>query len=128
MNAPQATEVVNTYQRDGYMRFDDNAGPGPNYEPNSFGGPTEDPSYHEPPLKISGDADHYEQERGVDDDYIQPGDLYRLMSPDQQEGLIENIAGSLKKVPKEIQEKMVSHFRRADQAYGDGVAKELGLM
>jgi catalase len=126
INAPRATEVVNTYQRDGYMRFDDNAGPGPNYEPNSFGGPTEDPAYKEPPLKISGDADHYEQKRGVDDDYIQPGNLFRLMSPDQQKELIENIAGSLKKVPVEIQEKMVAHFRKADQAYGDGIARKLG--
>jgi catalase len=126
INAPQATKVVNTYQRDGHMRFDDNGGPGPNYEPNSFGGPTEDPDYSEPPLKISGDADRYEQKRGVDDDYIQPGNLYRLMSQEQKKLLIQNIVGSLKKVPKGIQESMVAHFRKADKAYGDGVAKGLG--
>ena len=128
VNAPKATKVVNTYQRDGAMRFDDNAGPGPNYEPNSFDGPTADPAYSEPPLKISGDADRYEQKRGVDDDYVQPGNLYRLMSPEQQQGLVTNIAGSLKNVPKAIQEKMVAHFRKADQAYGDGVAQALGLV
>ena len=127
INAPKATKVVNTYQRDGHMRFDDNGGPGPNYEPNSFGGPKEDPAYREPPLKISGDADRYEQKRGVDNDYVQPGNLYRLMSPKQQEDLIANIVGSLKNVPKEIQQKMVTHFHRADPAYGDGVAKRLGL-
>ena len=126
INAPQATKVVNTYQRDGHMRFDDNGGPGPNYEPNSFGGPTEDPDYSEPPLKISGDANRYEQKRGVDDDYIQPGNLYRLMSQEQKKLLIQNIVGSLKKVPKGIQESMVAHFRKADKAYGDGVAKGLG--
>jgi catalase len=128
INAPKATKVANTYQRDGFMRFDDNAGPGPNYEPNSFGGPKEDAAYNEPPLKISGDADRYEQKRGVDDDYIQPGNLFRLMSPEQQKELIENIVGSLKKAPKEIQEKMVVHFRKADQAYGDGISQGLGLM
>jgi catalase len=128
INAPKATEVANTYQRDGYMRFDDNAGPGPNYEPNSFGGPKEDPAYNEPPLKISGDADRYEQKRGVDDDYIQPGNLFRLMSPEQQTELIENIVDSLKKAPTDIQEKMVVHFRKADPAYGDGVSQGLGLM
>ena len=122
VNAPRAAGVANSYQRDGHMRFDDNAGPGPNYEPNSFGGPVEDPSCKEPPLKISGDADRYLQERGVDVDYIQPGDLFRLMSPEQQKGLIANIVGSLKKVPEEIQTKMVAHFRRAERAYGDGVA------
>ena len=98
-----------------------------NYEPNSFGGPVADPAYSEPPLKIAGDAARYEQKRGVDDDYVQPGDLYRLMPPDEQKRLIENIVGSLKKVPKEVQEKMVDHFSRADEAYGAGVAKGLGL-
>ena len=127
INAPRATEMVNTYQRDGHMRFDDNAGSAVNYEPNSFGGPVADPAYREPPLKISGDADRYEQKRGVDDDYIQPGNLYRLMPPDEQQRLIENIVGSLKKVPKEIQERMVQHFYKADKAYGEGVARGLGL-
>jgi catalase len=79
------------------------------------------------PLKISGDADRYEQKRGVDDDYVQPGNLYRLMPPDEQKRLIENIVGTLKNVPKEIQEKMVQRFTRADKAYGEGVAKGLGL-
>jgi catalase len=64
----------------------------------------------------------------VDDDYIQPGNLFKLMSPEQQKGLIAAISGSLKKVPKPIQEKMVVHFRKADKAYGDGIAKGVGLM
>ena len=128
VNAPKATKVVNAYQRDGAMRFDDNAGPGPNYEPNSFGGPTADPAYNEPPVKICGDANRYEQQRGVDDDYVQPGNLYRLMSPEQQQGLIANIVGSLNSVPTAIQEKMVAHFQKADQAYGDGIAQALGLV
>ncbi|MBC8448719.1 MAG: catalase [Chloroflexi bacterium] len=127
VNAPRATKLVNPYQRDGHMRFDDNAGAAVNYEPNRFGGPVADPAFSEPPLKISGDADRYEQKRGVDDDYIQPGNLYMLMPLDEQQRLVENIVGSLKKVPKEIQEKMVEHFSRADSAYGAGVARGLGL-
>jgi catalase len=126
VNRPRATEADN-YQRDGYMRFDDNGGASVNYEPNSFGGPKADPAYKEPPLKISGDADWYDQKRGVDDDYIQPGNLFRLMPPDEQKRLIQNIVGSLKQVDKHIQEKMVAHFRKADRAYGDGVADGLGL-
>ncbi|HUV06266.1 MAG TPA: catalase, partial [Spirochaetia bacterium] len=126
INAPRATKSSN-YQRDGLMRFDDNEGPSPNYEPNSFGGPKEDHSYDEPPLKISGDADRYEQKRGVDVDYVQPGDLYRLMPADEKKRLISNIVGSLKKVPKDIQKKMVAHFHKADKEYGDGIAKGLGI-
>ena len=118
---------VHNYQRDGAMRFDGNGGASVNYEPNTFGGPKANPAFAEPPLKISGDADHYDQKRGVDDDYVQPGNLFRLMPPDEQKRLIQNIAGSLKKAPKEIQEKMVAHFRKADKNYGDGIAKSLGL-
>jgi len=126
INAPRATAAQN-YQRDGLMRFDDNGGIAPNYEPNSFGGPTADPVYREPPLKISGDADRYEQKRGVDDDYVQPGNLFRLMPPDEQRRLTENIVRSLKNTPKAIQEKMVEHFCRADPAYGGGIVRGLGV-
>ncbi len=126
INTPRAASV-NNYQRDGHMRFDDNGGPSVNYEPNSFGGPVADPAFKEPPLKISGDADRYEQKRGVDDDYVQPGNLFRLMPPDEQKRLIANIAGSLSKVSKDIQKKMVEHFTKADKSYGGGIAKGLGL-
>jgi catalase len=98
-----------------------------NQEPNSFGGPAANPAFREPPLKISGDADHYEQKRGVDDDYIQPGNLFRLTPPGEQQRLIAAVVGSLRNAPVEIQKKMVEHFARADPAYGGGIAKGLGL-
>ncbi|MEW5826688.1 MAG: catalase [Candidatus Bipolaricaulota bacterium] len=123
INAPRV-EVAN-YQRDGLMRFDKNGGAAPNYEPNSFGGPSADGAYHEPPLRISGDAARYEQKRGVDDDFVQPGNLYRLLPVAEQKRLAENIARSLRNAPQSIQAKMVEHFRRADPAYGAGVAAEL---
>jgi catalase len=126
INRPHAVEV-NNYQRDGYMRFDGNDGASVNYDPNDFHGPEADPAFKEPPLKISGDADWYDQKRGVDADYTQPGDLYRLMPADEQIRLIENIVGALKNVPKNIQEKMVVHFTKADPEYGEGVAKGIGL-
>ena len=126
VNRPKTGEV-NNYQRDGSMRFDGNHGTSVNYEPNSFGGPVADPAFREPPLKISGDADRYEQKRGVDDDYIQPGNLYRLMPADEQEMLINNLVSTLSNVSKEIQLKMIEHFRKADSSYGDRVAKGLGL-
>ena len=124
VNRPRST--VDNYQRDGYMRCNDNAGDAPNYEPNSFGGPTANPDYREPPLKISGDADRYDQPI-VDDDYVQPGNLFRLMSPEEQARLIKNIVDSLKNVPEFIQKRIVTHFYKANSAYGSGVAKGLGL-
>jgi catalase len=125
VNRPRNVAVHN-YQRDGFMRFDGNAGTAINYEPNSFGGPTENPAFREPPLKISGDADRYNQPR-VDDDFIQPGNLFRLMSKEEQARLIENIVGSLKHVPEFIQKRMVEHFHKADSNYGKGVQKGLGM-
>jgi len=126
INRPLAT-VANTYQRDGFMRFDDNGGASVNYEPNSFGGPKADPAYNEPPLKISGDANRYEQKRGVDDDFVQPGNLFRLMTPDERKRLVENIVASLKKAQRDIQGRIVPYFYKADKAYGEGVEKGLGL-
>src|SRR5713101_5833380 len=90
---------VHHYHRDGVMRFDGNYGGAVNYEPNSFGGPVEDPRFKEPLLKISGDADRYDHRVG-NDDYTQAGNLFRLMSADQKTQLIGNIVSAMKTVPK----------------------------
>jgi catalase len=108
------------------MRFDGNGGASPNYEPNSFGGPTQDPAYRERPKMVSGTVDRHNH-RDENDYYTQPGNLFRLMPKDAKERLIKNIVGSLKETPQRIQELQVQHFYKADPAYGAGVAKGLGL-
>lgn len=115
---------VNTYHRDGHMRFDGNYGGQVNYQPNSFNGPVDDKQFIEPPLKISGDADRYGQ---PDDHYSQPGDLYRLMNADQKNQLIDNLVRAMKPIPKTIQIRQIGHFYKADPNYGAGVAKGLDL-
>lgn len=117
---------VHSYHRDGAMRFDGNEGGAVNYEPNSFGGPVEDPSVKEPPLKISGDADRYDHREG-NDDYTQAGNLFRIMSAEQQERLMDAIAGAMASVPREIQLRQISHFAKADKAYGEGITKRIGI-
>ena len=117
---------VHSYHRDGAMRFDGNDGGAVNYEPNSFGGPVEGGA-SEPPLKIDGDADRYDHRAG-NDDYTQAGDLFRLMTPDQRQRLIDNLVRAMQSVPEDIQQRQISHFRRADPAYGEGVARGLGLL
>jgi len=124
VNKPKA--IVSNYHRDGFMRFDDNYEGSVIYEPNSFGGPQQDPAFKEPPLKISGDADAYNQPI-TDDDFVQPGNLYRLIPSDEQDRLITNLVNSLKNVPDFIQERMVKHFFKADSSWGERVAKELGI-
>lgn len=117
---------VNTYHRDGHLRFDGNYGGQVNYQPNSFDGPIDDKQFSEPPLKISGDADRYDHRKN-NEDYSQPGDLYRLMNTDQQAQLIDNIVRAMKPVPKEIQVRQIGHFYKADPEYGLSVAKGLNI-
>src|SRR5690606_27523761 len=104
---------AHTYHADGAMRLAGNPNPDAYYEPNSFGGPAEDPSVLEPPLAISGSAARYNHREG-NDDYRQPGDLFRLMSPEQQTQLFDNIAAAMEGVPVEIKKRQVAHFFRCD--------------
>jgi catalase len=124
VNKPQCP--VMHYHRDGAMRFDGNFGSAPNYEPNSFGGPKENPDYRERPRSIAGSVDRHNH-RLDNDYYSQPGNLFRLMKPDEKKRLISNIVGSLSNAPKQIQERQIGHFMKADPAYGRGVAEGLGI-
>ena len=124
VNAPKCP--VNSYHRDGQMRTDDNHGSTIGYEPNSQGEWLQQESYAEPPLNISGAADHWEHR--VDDDYYsQPGNLFKLMSPAQQQVLFDNTARSLTGVPEEIQQRHIKHCTKAAPEYGAGIALALRL-
>ncbi|MCL6516536.1 catalase [Alicyclobacillus sp.] len=117
---------VNHYQRDGFMRFDGNGGGQVNYEPNSFGGPVQVPDAAFPALAVSGTAASHRYPN--DDHYTQAGDLYRLLPPDERADLIDNIVSSLRLAHRDIQLRMLEHFRRADEEYGARVAEGLGLV
>jgi catalase len=119
---------VHHYHKDGPMRFFEpvTGHREAYYEPNSFGGATEDPRMREPPLRLAGDADRYDH-RDRNDDYRQPGDLFRLIGPAAQARLMDNIAEAMRGVPMAIVKRQVTHFYRADPAYGRGVAKRMGL-
>jgi catalase len=77
-------------------------------------------------LKISGDAARYNHRDG-NDDYTQPGNLFRLMKPAQQQQLFGNVAAAMAGVPEEIVQRQLAHFHKADPAYAAGVAKALGV-
>jgi catalase len=117
---------VHTYHADGAMRLAGNPNPDAYYEPNSFAGPVQDESVREPPLTISGDADRYNHRDG-NDDYRQPGDLFRLMTSDHKDQLFHNIKAAMDGVPLEIVKRQIAHFYRADPEYGIGVATRMGL-
>jgi len=126
VNAPKACKASN-YQRDGYMRLDENGGGGPNYWPNSMGGPGPDPSVAEPPIDLEGQAARHPQEL-TDDDFVQAGDLYRkVMTDTDRDHLIGNIVAHLGGAQKRLQLRQSALFAKADPEYGHRVAEGLGL-
>jgi catalase len=122
VNRPHATETAN-YGRDGAMRVDDNGGRSKNYEPNSYGGPVQTGQATYASLEIRGlTGNHPWVRHKEDDDYVQAGNLYRLMSPAEKERLVGNIAASLSRVSRpDVIERSIVHFRHADAEYGDRV-------
>lgn len=118
--------AINSYQRDGAMRFDGNNGRVDNYEPNGFSGPVQDESYAEPPLRILGDAARYDANKG-NDEFTQAGDLYRLFTEEQKDSITTVIAGTMHGLPEEIIRPNVEHFLLCDKDYGTRIAKKVGL-
>ncbi|OBU86645.1 catalase [Chromobacterium subtsugae] len=126
VNAPRCP-FHNSYHRDGAMRVDSNAGATIGYEPNSQGKWQQQPAFDEPPLALQGNAYHYDFRADDDDYYSQPGALFRLMTPAQQQVLFDNTARAMGGVDEAIQRRHIANCAKADPAYGAGVAKALGL-
>ncbi|CAM5719433.1 Catalase OS=Streptomyces fumanus OX=67302 GN=katA PE=3 SV=1 [Streptomyces fumanus] len=118
VNRPHATEA-RTHARDGYL-YDGRHKGAKNYEPNSFGGPfqTDRPLWQ--PVAVTGVTGETEAPvHAEDNDFVQAGNLYRLMTEDEKERLINNLAGSISKVSREdIIERAINNFRQADVDFG----------
>lgn len=126
VNAPKACKAAN-YQRDGSMRLDGNGRGGPNYWPNSMGGPAPDSNVAEPPIDLDGQAARHPQTL-TDDDFFQAGELYRrVMTDTDREHLVGNIVTHLGNAQKRIQLRQTALFFKADADYGRRVAGGLGL-
>jgi catalase len=121
VNRPK-NEVAN-YQRDGSMRFDTNMEPQDNYEPNGFGGPIQNASFAEPPLKLSGAVDRHNQNLG-NDDFTQAGNLFRLLSSEEQDRMTTIIAGTMYGLPEEIIGPNIENFKKCDHKYGALIEKK----
>ena len=114
VNAPKASPM-------------NNSGGGPNYYPNTMGGPEPNPDVSEPPFEVSGVVAR-QQYQHPNDDFVQAGDLYRkVMSDQDREHLIGNIVAHLGNAQKRIQLRQAALFYKADPDYGRRVAEGLGL-
>lgn len=124
---------TNNYQRDGQMRIDGNGGRMPNYFPNSFDNITVDETYKEPSQELESNVSGWYDRNaaGENDHYTQPGNLFRLMVPEQQQNLISNVVGAMSGIdgPKreEIINRQLCHWFRADPRLGMGIAQGLGV-
>jgi len=127
VNAPAPGCPFHSYHRDGQMRVDGNAGSTLAYEPNSYGQWQEQPEHKEPPLALDGAAANWNFREDDDDYYTQPGLLFRLMDEGQQKALFENTARAMGDAPDEIKKRHIGNCLKADPAYGEGVAKALGI-
>jgi catalase len=118
---------VHSFHRDGAMRVDGNYGSRLAYEPNSEGEWQEQPDFSEPPLALDGAAERWNFREDDADYYAQPGALFRLMSPAQQQVLFDNTARAMGDAPKPIKLRHIGNCLKADPAYGKGVAAALKI-
>lgn len=125
VNAPRCP--FHSYHRDGAMRVDGNYGSTKGYEPNSYGEWQEQPDFSEPPLAIDGAADHWNFREDDDDYYSQPGNLFRLMSAEQQQVLFDNTARAIDGADEQVKKRHIRNCLKADPAYGKGVADAIGI-
>src|SRR5437588_857567 len=126
INAPKCP--FHSYHRDGAMRVDGNSGAALSYEPNRHGEWQEQPDFAEPPLAIDGDAARFNYREDDADYYSQPGNLFRMLKPDEQQRLFENTARAIGAASKEVQDRHVGNCSKADPAYGKGVAKAIAAL
>jgi catalase len=115
------------YQRDGPMNFNGNGGSGPNYYPNSRGGPEPDRTAAMPQIELDAVLGRHTR-ASEDTDFVQPGELYRwVLDETGRAHLVSNIAESLSQAGIRIRYRQTALFYKADTDYGIRVAQALDL-
>ncbi len=126
INKPRVDVATN--QRDGQMTYHVDHSPNPhvNYEPSALGGLKEAAKAgreHTP--YVEGKLVRQRIDR--ENNFQQAGERFRAFEDWERDELISNLVSALSQCRKDIQERMVSNLRQADQVYGDRVAKGLNL-
>jgi catalase len=116
------------YHRDGAMRVDGNYGGAPAYTPNSAGYWTAQPDAAEPPMELEGAMWRYDpKDDPTDDCFRAGGDLWRVMTEDKKQILIDNTAGDIAPCTVNIKYRHAVHCLKADPEYGRRMVEALGL-
>ncbi|XP_060620894.2 catalase-like [Anolis sagrei] len=123
VNCPYRTCVAN-YQRDGQMSIYGNQGGAPNYYPNSFSGPEDQPCLQESCENTSGDIQRFNDDN--EDNVSQVRVFYtKVLTEEERERLCENIARLLKDAQLFIQERAVKNFTDVHPDYGARIQAHL---
>jgi catalase len=79
------------------------------------------------PIELHGlSGSHPPERHAEDDDFVQAGNLYRLMEEAAKERLVENVTASLAQVSrKDIVERSIANFQRSDPDYADRIINAL---
>lgn len=117
VNRPKCP-VMHPTLRDGPYCYTNNSGGLPNYWPNSFNPSAKlSPTYKEHSDKLSGDVARHDN--GQDDNFEQVTDFWtKVLSAEERERLVANIAGHLKDAEKFIQERAVGNFTKVHPDFG----------
>ncbi len=126
VNSPKGVEHPHDYHRDGAMRVDGNKGSELHYGPNSYGAWKDHPELAAHPDK-GGEVRRYDYRADDHDYYTQPGMFFRAMTEEQQLVLCENTARAMGDSTLQIKHRHIRNCYAADPAYGEGVAKALGI-
>lgn len=125
VNTPKCPFMA--YHRDGAMRVDGNNGSNLTYAPNSYHQLQDQPNYKDPALALDGPADIYDFNEDDSNFFEQPGKLFNLMSNEEKDRLFKNTANNMNGVEEFIKRRHILHCYLADPAYGEGIAKAMGL-
>ncbi|KAI1314753.1 hypothetical protein EDD11_001768 [Mortierella claussenii] len=129
INQPYRAKVSH-YQRDGPQNYSTNFYGKPNYEPQSADPDGPQQQLHDIRVKPSsvnlhGQTGRYPH-RKSDDDFVQPGNLYRLMKGKEQDDLVDNLVDHLQNVKKvDIIKRQIAQFTKADPEWGRRVEEGL---
>ena len=125
VNYPRGVENFHPYHMNGQGRIYHNTDE-IHTIPNSYGNFVDSPEKGGP-AEMGGDVDFYDFREDDHDYFTQPGKLFRRMSEEEQLVLFENTARNMGDATLQVKHRHINHCYQADPAYGEGVAKALGI-
>eukprot|EP00742_Colponemidia_sp_Colp-10_P003993 GILJ01004260.1.p1 GENE.GILJ01004260.1~~GILJ01004260.1.p1 ORF type:complete len:542 (+),score=66.30 GILJ01004260.1:149-1774(+) len=130
VNCPYMAGKLNSMNRDGAMRCDDNGGTEPHYMPNSIGKIKPDDRYNWKPMPVSGVAQRASASRHESDpdaDFAQARTLFlEVMTQEERQHLFMNIADPLKLVKPAIAKRFLAQCYKVHPDYANGILALIG--